>query len=209
MSDQYYEKEDVLPDTPAQAIQNWEAQSNSLAHVVPEVAARLQETGTILGELYAKAEAAGDQRGMEIISASWSHIETIGNQTVQMDAARQAATEVIKTIDDERQRLAEELGGLEEAISEGNENHPMLEDYAAEIRRDEAEYTYEEAIGEAYEYVAESTYDHFHEILRLVTGCTWEQVTRFMEVLQGDVDLSPASTAKLKDFIETLTVKTD
>jgi hypothetical protein len=197
VSEQYYTKEDSLPETTSQAIQNWQAQSNSLANVVPEVGQRLQEAGAMLGELYAKAEAEGNVEAMNSISVSWTHMETIANQTVQMDATRQAAAEVISTI-------SKTMGDLEEAISNGDEHHPMLADYAQTIRHDEAEATYEEAIEEAYEYVAESTYDNFTENLKRITGCTWEQVSGFIEVLQGDIDLSPLKSAELKEFIESL-----
>lgn len=209
MSEQYYQREDALSETPERAIENWTAQSNSLAHVVPEVAQRLEESGAALGELYAKAEASGDERAMQIISTSWTHMETIANQTVQMDATRQAAAAAIQTIDDERQRLADELGGLEKAISEGDENHPLLAGYAETIRADASEYLMEEAIQDAYEYVADSTYDNFQTNLKFATGCEWGQISRFIEVLQGDVELSPLQSEKLKEFIESLGEETD
>lgn len=202
MSDQYYTQEDVLPDTPAQAIQNWEAQSNSLAHVVPEVAARLNETGAYLGELYHKAQAAGDTRGMEIISASWQHIETIGNQTVQIDALGKAAAEVLKTI-------SKTMGDLEEAIASGDERHPMLQEYAADIRQDAAEATYDQAMEEAYEYASELQYEAAMDNLKEATGCEWEQCSLFWAFLEGEHDLSPMQSAMLKDLIESLGADTD
>jgi small-conductance mechanosensitive channel len=130
MSEQYYEKEDALPETTSQAIQNWQAQSNSLANVVPEVGQRLQEAGAMLGELYAKAEAEGNTEAMNSISVSWTHMETIANQTVQMDATRQAAAEVIKTIDEERQKVTNELTGFKDDVSDlaetGETDNPAL-----------------------------------------------------------------------------------
>ena len=91
MSEQYYGKEDELKDTPAQLIENFEAQSNSLANVVPEVAIALQQTGEALGQLYDQAQAVGNTGAMALISASWQRTEMIANQTVQLDALKQAA----------------------------------------------------------------------------------------------------------------------
>jgi chromosome segregation ATPase len=208
MSEQYYEREDVLPDTPEQAIENWQAQSNSLANVVPEVAQLLNDTGARLGELYTKAEATGDQQAMQTISESWANIQTMGNQTVMMDATRQAAASAIAVINDERKRVTEMLSELEEAISEGDETHPELAEYASQIRSDEAEYQQEymmqDVQQDAMEYAFEVTYEAALENLKEATGLDWKICNRFIAFLDGDYDLSPLQSAMLKDLIESL-----
>lgn len=208
MSEQYYDQEDVLPDTPEQAIENWQAQSNSLANVVPEVAQLVNDTGARLGELYAKAEAADDHEAMHIIRESWASIQTMGNQTVMMDASRQAAAAAITTINDERMRVTEMLGDLEEAIAEGDETHPELAEYASQIRSDEAEYQQEymmeDVQRDAMDYATETTYETSLENLKEATGLDWKLCSRFLAFLDGDYDLSPIQSAMLKELIESL-----
>ena len=137
MSEQYYQKEDQLPDTPAQLIENFEAQSNSLANVVPEVAIALQQTGEALGQLYDQAQAAGNTGAMALISASWQRTEMIANQTVQLDALKQSAAAAIATIEEERKLVAERLDELETAIHYQDDTHPELKDLIVAVR-DEA-----------------------------------------------------------------------
>lgn len=139
MSEQYYAKEDRLPDTPQQLIENFEAHSNSLANVVPEVALALQQTGEALGQLYDQAQAANNTGAMALISASWQRTEMIANQTVQMDALKHSAAAAIATIENERQRVAEQLEELQTAIHYQDDSHPELKDFAQNLRQEGAE----------------------------------------------------------------------
>src|SRR6185369_6237890 len=96
---QQYQREDALPDTPAQAIENWQAQSNSLAHIVPEVAEKLNETGALLYQAQEAARERGDLGAVEQIGVAWANVERMANQVVQLDSAKAAAGEVIKVMD--------------------------------------------------------------------------------------------------------------
>ena len=207
MSEQYYTKEDVLKDTPAQLIENFEAQSNSLANVVPEVAIALQQAGEALGELWNQAQAEGNTGAMALISASWQRTEMIANQTVQLDALKQAAAVAIATIEDERRVVAERLEELETAIYHGDETHPDLRDFVEDIRESEREYVSADAESMALDYAFEVTYDQAMENIREITGCTWEQANRFCCFLEGDYEMSEETAAMLKATIESMEEK--
>ncbi len=189
---------------PAQLIENFEAQSNSLANVVPEVAIALQQTGEALGQLYDQAQAAGNTGAMALISASWQRTEMIANQTVQLDALKQSAAAAIATIEEERKLVAERLDELETAIHYQDDTHPELKDLIVAVRDEAMEDAMEMAEESAYEYVSEMQYDNISENLRRLTGCDWKQVSRFMDVLQGDYELTDLQSAELKAFIEGL-----
>ncbi len=204
MSEQYYVQEDVLPNTPDQVIENIQAQSSSLANVVPEVATALNQTGEALGQLYAQAQAAGNTGALALISAAWERTELIANQVVQMDALKQSALDAIATINEERLRVTEELSGLEEAINEGSERHPLLKDYAAEIRHDEAEAITEEIQSEAFEWAGESIYDSLQDNIGIMTGLKWNQISHFVSILEDSEEASPLECELLRDFILSL-----
>lgn len=207
MSEQYYQKEDVLKDTPAQLIENFEAQSNSLANVVPEVAIALQQTGEALGELWNQAQAEGNTGAMALISASWQRTEMIANQTVQLDALKQAAAVAIATIEDERRVVAERLEELETAIHYQDDSHPEIKELVEAIREDVTEEIQDDANEMALEYAFEVTYEQAMENVREATGCTWEQANRFCAFLEGDYDLTDETAAMLKATIESMEVK--
>lgn len=200
--EQYYTQEDVQ-ETPNQALENFTATANSLANVVPEVAIALNEAGAALGELYAKAEAAGDTSAMQNISLAWTRAEEIANQTVQLDAARQAAIAAISTINDERLKVSELYDGVIDAIYDQDETHPELKDFAQAIRYDHEAVMMEEAEEIALEWATDVTWEQVHEGIARVTKCTWQQVNKFMAVLQGD-DISDINAALLKELIEHL-----
>ena len=204
MSEQYYRMEDQLPDTPAQLIENFEAQSNSLANVVPEVAIALQQTGEALGELWNQAQEAGNTGAMALISASWQRTEMIANQTVQMDAVRQSAAAAIATIEEERKLVAERLEELETAIHYQDDTHPELKEFADNLRQEGAEEAQEMAEKYALEYAFDVSYDNISDQLKMITGCDWKQITRFIGILQGDYELTELQSAQLKAFIEEL-----
>jgi len=201
--EQYYTQEDVQ-ETPNQALENFTATANSLANVVPEVAIALNEAGAALGELYAKAEAAGDTSAMQNISLAWTRAEEIANQTVQLDAARQAAIAAISTINDERLKVSELYDGVIDAIYDQDETHPELKDFAQAIRYDHEALMMEQAEEIALEYATEVTWEQVHESITRVTKCTWQQVNKFLYVLQGDDAMSDINAALLKELIEHL-----
>lgn len=207
MSEQYYQKEDVLKDTPAQLIENFEAQSNSLANVVPEVAIALQQTGEALGELWNQAQAEGNTGAMALISASWQRTEMIANQTVQLDALKQAAAVAIATIEDERRVVAERLEELETAIHYQDDSHPEIKELVEAIREDVTEEIQDDANEMALEYAFEVTYEQAMENVREATGCTRQQINRFLAFFEGDYDLSDETAAMLKATIESMEVK--
>lgn len=209
MSEQYYGKEDELKDTPAQLIENFEAQSNSLANVVPEVAIALQQTGEALGQLYDQAQAVGNTGAMALISASWQRTEMIANQTVQLDALKQAAAAAIATIEDERRTVAERLEELETAIETEDDSHPELREFADSMRQQGAEDAQEMAEEYALEYAFETSYDNISSNLMEITGCSWQQISRFIGILNGDYVVSDLHSAQLKEFIESLSVERD
>jgi chromosome segregation ATPase len=207
VSEQYYTQEDVLKDTPAQVVENFEAQSNSLANVVPEVALALQQTGEALGELWNQAQEAGNTGAMALISAAWQRTEMIANQTVQIDALKQSAAVAIATIEDERKRVTEQLDELETAIYHVDDTHPQIKELVETIREDVSEQIQDDANDMALEYAFEVTYEQAMENVREATGCTWQQINRFLAFFEGDYDLSDETAAMLKATIGSMEEK--
>lgn len=199
-----YTKEDQLPETPAQALENFQAQANSLANVVPEVAIALNQAGEAMGILYDQAQTAGNTGAMALISASWAKTEEIANQVVKMDAIQEAAVTTIKMINQARLEMVEQMNILEEAIWDIDETHPMLKDFSESIRHDHEALMMEEAEELADEWATEVVYDSLMTNIQIVTGCNWEQANRLIGVLQGDYAISDLNAALLKELIEHL-----
>lgn len=61
----------------------------------------------------------------------------------------------------------------------------------------------------ALEYAFEVSYDNISENLAEITGCTWQQINRFIGILQGDYVVSDLQSAQLKAFIEALSIERD
>lgn len=209
MSDQYYQKEDQLEETPDRAIENFQAHANSLANVVPEVAVALEQTGQALGQLYDQAQAAGNIGAMALISASWERSQMIANQTVQLDALKQSAAAAIATIDEDRRLVIEKLDELESALATSDDSHPELREFADSMRQQGAEDAQDMAEEYALEYAHEVTYDNLHENIAEITGLKWAQINRFIGILQGDYVISDLQSAQLKEFIEGLSIERD
>lgn len=204
MTDQYYAKEDQLEETPERAIENFQAQSNSLANVVPEVAIALEQTGQALGQLYDQAQSAGNTGAMALISASWERAQMIANQTVQLDALKQSAAAAIQTLEEDRQLVIERLDELETALATEDDSHPQLREFADSMRTQGAEDAQDMAEEYAFEYVADVQHDNWCESIAEITGCNWQQINRFIGILQGDYVVSDLQAAELKAFIEGL-----
>jgi len=193
----YYVQEDFRKETPGQAIENWQAQSNSLSNAVPEIALLVNQAGEQLGNLYAQAERVKNRDAMDKLSTAWANIEAMANRTVQLDAARQAAEPVINML----AKVADLYENLQEAIWDEDETHPELKDFAESVRHDTEANMLQEAEAVAYEIAADSVYDELMAKIMVLTGCDWEQVNRFVGVLMGDVPVSNLDKALLKDWI--------
>lgn len=141
MADQIIQQsqpENAPPATPEQAIQNWQAQSNNLSYIVPEVADKLNETGALLYQAQEAARARGDMAAVDQIGVAYANMERMANQVVQLDGAQQAAAEVIRVIEEDRQKVLGEKADFETGVFElqedGETEHPLLATLAEDLK---------------------------------------------------------------------------
>lgn len=200
MTEQYYIQENFIKETPGQAIENWQAQSTSLANVVPEIALLVNQAGEQLGILYEQAERVKNTDAMDKISTAWGNIQTMATRSVQLDAANKAAEPVINML----AKVADLYEGLQEAIWDQDTEHPELDQFAKAIQRNTEANMMVEAEAVATKVASELVYDDLMRNVMTLTGCEWEAVNRFVGVLMGDIPVSNLNAALLKEWIESL-----
>lgn len=150
MTDQYYEQEDEVQETPETALANFQAQSNAMVHFVPETAEDLDRSGQMLRKLWEDAGAQGNTGAQEMINHLWDIEQRQANKVVQLDAARQAAIAALQHIDEKyTQAVAESKqtkDAIQEAIEYGSTDNPLIGELIDSVR----EGTEEEYLGGLY-----------------------------------------------------------
>lgn len=114
MTDQYYDKEDQVEDTPEVALANWEAANNQVANFVPQTAADMNDVWALLNELHQKSDASGQEK----IAAIWEKVEQIGTRVGQEDGALQLAKVAYEKNVERRKQIQEELHQIQTAIDD-------------------------------------------------------------------------------------------
>lgn len=134
MTDQYYEQEDNVADTPENALVHWQAASSQVANYVPEAAQDLTLIEQVLGFAY---QQTADPDAQAQIADAWQRIQNTTQKLVQLDTVKQLAqTALIKAQEayakiEEREKLVkEEFTELQDALddveNEGYSAHPRI-----------------------------------------------------------------------------------
>lgn len=211
--DQQYKREDTLPDTPEQAIENWQTTSSSLAYIVPEVAAKLEETGALLYQAQEAARFRGDLGTVEQISIAYANIERMANQVVQLDSAKAAAGEVIKVMDGylqqavgEKQEVEQELGELVAAVEGADFSDPRIEAMAEMIETDLYEMISEQ---ESYNDPSEDIYDNaISDMLKVIRqsspNISYAIAERLFRTLLGEHKMNDIQRGLLLSLVNTI-----
>lgn len=200
---------DATKDTKTQteadsALANWQAQSAPLANYAAEAQTMLDETQRALGALWEKAELEGDEAAKQMISDSWQRAQALHSQVVHMDAGLAGAGTTIQTLDEQRRAALDELKSIIDAIEEGDENHPQLQEFAQDIRMDEYEYAAEMEFDYIDDTVREQLYEEMDARIREIFGKVEWQTEALADFIYNNVEPSPQSKALFRQFIESL-----
>lgn len=205
MTDQYYGREDNLPETAEVALSTWREQVSGLSNVVPETAEGLNQIHDALGHLWTQAAGAGDAGAQAMIDHIWNTAERDASKVVQLDAAIKAALTVAKKLDDERLAVIQEQAALQDAIESLDEDHPLLRDFADTIREESSddfqlwfeEEGWPEAMAEAFEHFQGA----FMERIRALTGADENTARRFMRMFFANRDLPDYQADLLRTLV--------
>lgn len=194
MTDTYYAHEDEVRDTPQTALENWGATLHTLANVAPEIAESVNGIGEQLGELYAVAEQSGDTLAMERLSYSWGHIQQVATKAVMLDGGIQAAKEVIRVVEEERQRLDAEYAELERAVMDVDTNDERVSELV--------DWVQQEMECDTADYLIEGVFDEMHYHIKRFTGIgDFMTIARFFDALQGEHPMDEKQIALLTELI--------
>lgn len=218
MTDQYYAQEDNQPDTPETALANWNNQASALANFAPAAAQDLNDTEQALGHAYSELDAALNELPLDSparerieaalneIPAAWEISQRQAQRVVQGDHARQAAETAIEKLNERRKQIQDELSQLVEAAEQTDTSHPLIAQLAESIQEEVEEYFADSMYEDAMGYAFEQTWETIHEELKALTGLTWDKISPFVDLIEGQLDLTEEQKAVLVAFIESLSV---
>lgn len=162
----------------------------------------LNEMEQHLGQVYADAEAAGDQATMQRIGESWERAQSLKAQAQNAVAAFISAVAVLEPTAAQRDQVVLELASLEKAIKSWDSEHPLVGGLIDGVR-DEARFEVEESLGE---YYGEITYENLYygamENLGLPSDAASDLVSAIWDDFAPDVD-------QLDRIIAALTARRD
>lgn len=165
MTDQYYRREDQVPETAETALANWKSNQSQMAAFVPEAAADLNRTAALLNAVLEQVQ--GDAETQDRLNDVWQIAEKLANRIGQMDAHAQLAQTAITKLNKRRTQLRNELDALNDAIdtaaSRGWSTHPRLVELTTAIREEIAE-MYAEEMEEDGGYLLESPEEQAYEL---------------------------------------------
>ncbi|MEO8608929.1 MAG: hypothetical protein ABI690_13645 [Chloroflexota bacterium] len=114
MTDQYYDKEDDVVETPETSLANWEASANQVANFVPQTAADMNDVWAMLNDIHQRADA----QSQTAIAAIWQKVEQFGTRIGQQDGVQQLAKIAYEKNVERRKQIQEELHQIREAIDD-------------------------------------------------------------------------------------------
>ncbi len=186
----YYVHEDDVKPTASTALDNWGATLHSLANVAPEIAEAVNEIGERLGAVYALAEQSKNNEAMEQISCSWHRVQEMATKAVILDGGIQAAKEVIKVIDEERQRLDAAYAELERAVDEVDTQDERVEALVNHVLSE----------GEC-DYI-EGVFDEMHYFIKRYTKISdFLTISLFLDALRGDYLMDERQISLLTELV--------
>lgn len=191
MTDQYYDREDNVPDTAETIVANHDAQLASLDGLVAKTAEQMNQIEENLGWLYNQAEQRGDDNAKLAVNNAFALANDLAVRVTQFDAARLASAAMMHKFNQMHQRLAKDYENLEDALATGDDEHPMLSGFAEGIQEqawnDMSEIAFEDAYDSAHEAVFYDVMMEAAQRIREITGSDdFGAINRFNNVLLGD-----------------------
>jgi len=162
--------------------------------------ATMVEIGEQMGAVYEQHVAAGDQAGCELISAAWSHMQTIHRTTGQAIDIAAAAREMLTQTAGQRDAVIAEYSGLKKAIKDGDVEHPDLSDLVEAVQE-----MIEEDLVESGVYMSANPGDDI--VNNAMIDVSETQAEIFHDALTGqrlytlDDETAEMLRGELKDFI--------
>lgn len=199
--DNYYEREDMVANTAEVALDNLEAAANALTLNAESIQQWNTETGAFLGAMYERAQAAGDEQAMMGISITWENTQKVSDEFIKLFSVQQSLQKMARRLIARNQAMQDALDEIEEAVVEQDETHPMLEDFAHQVRREERLNIYSQALEKATIAVMQE----FHDGLRRIAGNSdYAALHRFMDLLtRTDIEPTPLQRALVTDLLNT------
>lgn len=208
MPDQYYQHEDDPKDTPQSIVANHDAQTHALDGLVVETAAQLNQVEQNLGWLYQQAEKRNDEEAKAAVNNVWGLAQTFATRVTQFDAARLASVAMMHKFNELHQKLAREYDDLEDAIATGDEEHPLLSNFAEGVAEqawnDMEDMAYDQAYDDAHEAVFYDITMEAHTRIHDITGSDdWGAINRLSNMLLGDAEPTDEQRELLKKLLDT------
>lgn len=172
---------------------------------------QMQVLGSQLGEAWDIAKDEGNERLMSVLTLAWEQAQALHQQTVHGQAQSVGLATVATETILERDAVIEEMSDMEDAMANGDEDHPRLADYAASIRED-AQADFEESMEEwMWPEAMEQAYESVHEDLEenisgLVEEENWRTVHAFVRALFGGHPIDDRQRLLLKTLVHSFEV---
>lgn len=196
---------------PSQLIEVFEDQRlNTLRHVdiARQGMAQVKDTLNHLLTVPGQDEAAVD--------ATWAQLKPVRQILKQIDAVMVGAYNVIETLTEQRDEVAQELDFLNDAIDNRDTDHPRLKDYAEtiELSAKVEGHTegYDEGYDEGIEYAMSGEIDAYpeEELVESVVSDTanqWNIPTKVADdlicAIRGEIELTNEQREAFRAFIAT------
>lgn len=164
---------------------------------------KMHQLQTGLDALWQKTE--GDTEAQDLLLATWENATQLAEQNAALSFQVIASGNIAQSALAEEKIAREELGNLQDAIANIDEEHPVISDLIETIREDEREYAEENlaewAYSDAMEVAYDDTHDQFSERIKTLTGCDWQAAARFLDVLFENSKFTPEEAESFKSFI--------
>lgn len=174
----------------------------------------------LLGGMYQKAEAAGDQQAMQVINDTWGSITHLAQHSQHNREAALTMTEIAATMRNQRNEAIKDLETLTEAIEEIDTDNPLvrgLYDSAHEAGSEDGyQNGYQMGSEDGMEASDEYAWDTAYELLRdkYVEAFGYDTEARshqsiFTGILDCDIKVSPARKTEFFAWLDAVKADED
>jgi hypothetical protein len=163
----------------------------------------LEDIANTLNQMWAAAEARGDQETMQALPVLWQKAESLVQYADQSAAAAVAAVEIAREVSQQRDQIHDTYIKLHKAVVDSDLDHPLVGDLVEATEERVYEYVYWS--GEYDDYSLEVAEDNVVAELRQSAKVHDESATRFAKwLLYMSYDTPPSDEHKaaLKAAIE-------
>lgn len=163
-----------------------------------------------LMKLHAGFEKNGMDKQAALVATAYEQALGIYNDLQQRQALIEGGAAAIRESETAREKAVSELKDLLDAIKEGDEEHPLLEKYAQEIREDQHQdtlndpYVFEGVMEGAFDEATMLLDEQQQEQVRIRWQCHWRQADQIIGILTGNIAAKPEQEALIRQLLETI-----